>query len=79
MNVSFIHPLAVALFCKRSKIHHTDKRLIVDDWISMQVPPRTASVVQLLRQVLEGHLAKIYTAQATNENPVIDAVIELLS
>lgn len=79
MNVSFVHPMAVALFCQRSKILHVDKRLIIDDWISLQVPPRTATIVQLLRQVLESHLASIYQAQTTNQNDVIDAVIDLLS
>mmetsp|Transcript_12022 Transcript_12022/g.13695 ORF Transcript_12022/g.13695 Transcript_12022/m.13695 type:complete len:312 (-) Transcript_12022:839-1774(-) len=83
-DTSFVPPAAIALFGNNVNIYHGERCLVVNDWVSLQAAPRTAVLLNVLQESLNGTLERIflnatgYGRKETNTNKdVVD--IEILS
>ena len=84
----FIDPVALLLFCSNLEVKHLERKVIADDWISLQMAAKTSVTFQELRRSLQDMLKAVIQAASRGESmdwtlrehmlPVIDGFVAML-
>ena len=84
----FVHPFSLMIFGSSIKVLHTERRVLVDDWIDLGVSAKTGVMFREIREHVDRVLKELY-AQETNKcfastertvmSQVIDGIVDLLS
>ena len=77
---AFVHPFALLLFGGSVTVKHTEKRVIVDEWIDIKMSAQTGVILRELRHKLDLLLQrKIECANSQDQlDSAMDGIINLL-
>ena len=84
----FIDPVAILLFCSSLEVKHLDRKVVADEWISLQMAAKSSVTFQELRRSLQEMLKVVIHAASSRESmdrtlrehmlPVIDGFVAML-
>lgn len=60
--IGFVHPLSILLFCSNLDVRFRDRCVIAEDWIELQVAPKTGFLLEELRRRLQDLLQTVLQA-----------------
>jgi HrpA-like RNA helicase len=75
-----VHPLTLILFGGDVVVKHVDRKVLVDDWISLDIAAQTGVKFRELRRKLDVFLVSlIEKAYSSNADEMVDGIVNLIS
>lgn len=74
-----IHPFSLLLFGGSIQVKHLDRKVIVDDWIELDIAAQTGVMFRELRQKLNTVLAEKIESPDAEAGEIIQGIVHLLS
>ena len=82
-TTAFVHPFALLLFGGSVLVKHTDRMVIVDNWMSIGMSAQTGVILRELRKKVDALLQGMIECADSNEieqldSSMIDGIISIL-
>lgn len=83
-TTAFVHPFALLLFGGSVFVKHTERTVIVDNWMSIGMSAQTGVILRELRKKVEIFLQRMIKCADNSEieqldSSMIDGIIKILS